>query len=83
MNVEAQTLRTNLRNTGRVVAFQSEVAKMKASRWLSENVTFVDPDGVEIDRALLRADQSENVDDAAVETEDAVEAPDPMEELDA
>jgi trigger factor len=59
MNVEADVLRENLRNTGRVVSFNAEVAKMKASRWLVENVTFVDPDGVEIDRELLRSDQSE------------------------
>ena len=37
-------LRTNLRDTGRVVSFHAEVAKMKASKWLSENVTFVDPE---------------------------------------
>jgi trigger factor len=58
MNVEADLLRENLRNSGRVVSFNAEVAKMKASRWLSDNVTFVDPDGVEIDRQLLREDQS-------------------------
>jgi hypothetical protein len=55
-------LRTNLRDTGRVVTFRSEVAKMKASRWLTEHVTYVDPEGVEIDRTLLTADQSENLD---------------------
>jgi trigger factor len=60
MGVDAEQLRTNLRDSGRVVAFNAEVAKMKASRWLQENVTFVDPDGVEIDRALLKADQSED-----------------------
>jgi trigger factor len=63
MGVDADKLRTNLRDSGRVVAFNAEVAKMKASRWLSDHVTFVDPDGVEIDRELLKADQSE---DAAV-----------------
>jgi trigger factor len=88
MNVEAEILRTNLRNTGRVVAFQAEVAKMKASRWLAENVTFVDPDGVEIDRALLRTDQSEIVEDDIVETETIeneveVDVADPGEEPDA
>jgi trigger factor len=62
MGVDADKLRTNLRDSGRVVAFNSEVAKMKASRWLSDHVTFVDPDGVEIDRELLKADQSEDVD---------------------
>ncbi|MHB1210433.1 MAG: trigger factor [Acidimicrobiales bacterium] len=62
MNADPELLRTNLRDTGRVVAFNAEVAKMKASRWLMDNVTFVDPDGLEIDRALLRADQSEELD---------------------
>lgn len=59
MNVDADVLRTNLRDTGRVTTFNAEVAKMKASRWLMDNVTFIDPDGIEIDRELLRADQSE------------------------
>jgi trigger factor len=59
MNVSADLLRTNLRESGRVANFHAEVAKPKASRWLSEHVTFVDPDGVEIDRELLRTDESE------------------------
>jgi trigger factor len=63
MNVEADILRTNLRDTGRVVTFQSEVAKMKASRWLNEHVTFIDPEGVEIDTALLQADESDESDE--------------------
>ena len=58
MSVSPDLLRTNLRETGRVVTFNAEVAKMKASRWLMENVTFVGPEGEEIDRELLRADQS-------------------------
>ncbi len=62
MGVEADLLRTNLRDTGRVVSFHAEVAKMKAARWLNDHVTFVDPDGVEIDRELLRTDQSEERD---------------------
>ena len=62
MKVTPDLLRTNLRDTGRVVTFRSEVAKMKASRWLTEHVTYVDPEGVEIDRTLLTADQSENLD---------------------
>jgi trigger factor len=53
---------TNLRDSGRTVAFNAEVAKMNASRWLHDHVTFVDPDGVEIDRDLLKADQSEDSD---------------------
>jgi trigger factor len=62
MGLEAEQLRNNLRDSGRVVAFNAEVAKMNASKWLQENVTFVDPNGVEIDRALLQADQSEVAD---------------------
>lgn len=58
MGVDVELLRNNLRESGRQVTFVAEVAKMKASRWLSDNVTFVDPDGVEIDRELLKADQS-------------------------
>jgi trigger factor len=64
MDVTADLLRTNLHDTGRVISFHSEVAKMKASKWLSENVTFVDPSGVAIDPAMLRVDQSKEMDDA-------------------
>jgi trigger factor len=62
MGSAEDTLRRNLRDTGRVVAFTAEVAKIKASRWLNDNVTYVDPTGVEIDRELLRADQSDTLD---------------------
>lgn len=62
MKVSADRLRTNLRDTGRVVTFRAEVAKMKASRWLTDHVTYVDPEGVEIDPNLLKADESEDVD---------------------
>jgi len=62
MNVTADLLRSNLRDTGRVITFRAEVAKMKASRWLTDNVTYVDPDGVEIDRTLLKTDQTEDLD---------------------
>jgi trigger factor len=62
MGVDADRLRTNLRDSGRVMAFNAEVAKTNASRWLQDHVTFVDPDGVEIDRALLKTDQSEEPD---------------------
>ncbi|MCU1363311.1 MAG: Trigger factor [Acidimicrobiaceae bacterium] len=62
MNTTPDRLRTNLRDTGRLITFHSEVAKMKASRWLKDHVTYVDPEGVEIDRALLQADQSEDAD---------------------
>ncbi|HUZ41220.1 MAG TPA: trigger factor [Acidimicrobiales bacterium] len=58
MGVSSDLLRTNLRDSGRVVSFAAEVSKMKASKWLSENVTYVDPEGVEIDNAMLRANQS-------------------------
>jgi trigger factor len=62
MKTTPETLRTNLRDTGRVITFRSEVAKMKASRWLNDHVTYVDPEGVEIDRTLLQTDQSEELD---------------------
>jgi trigger factor len=62
MNVSPDLLRTNLRETARVVTFHAEVAKMKASRWLMDNVTFVGPEGEEIDRELLRSDQSQESD---------------------
>ena len=62
MKVSADRLRTNLRDTGRVVTFRAEVAKMKASRWLTDHVTYVDPEGVEIDPNLLKADESEDAD---------------------
>lgn len=62
MGVEADLLRKNLRDTGRQITFNSEVAKMKASKWLNANVTFVDPDGVVIDSSLLEADQSNELD---------------------
>jgi len=63
MKVTADVLRTNLRDTGRVVTFRSEVAKMKASRWLNEHVTFIDPEGVEIDPGLLKVDESDESDE--------------------
>jgi len=62
MQVTSELLRTNLHDTGRAITFRSEVAKMKASRWLTDNVTYIDPDGVEIDRALLKTDQAEELD---------------------
>lgn len=65
MNAKPDVLRDNLRNSGRVVSFRAEVAKMKASRWLNEHVTYVDPEGVEIDRALFATDQSDGLDEAA------------------
>jgi trigger factor len=62
MDVSSDLLRENLRETGRAVTFRAEVAKMKASRWLTDHLTFVDPEGVEIDRELLRTDQSQELD---------------------
>lgn len=63
MSLEPAMLRQNLYDTGRVVAFESEVAKIKASKWLSEHVTFVDHLGIVIDRELLREDQSDETDE--------------------
>ena len=62
MGTTSEVLREKVHDSGRAVSFTAEVAKMKASRWLNDHVTFVDPDGVEIDRALLEADQSESLD---------------------
>lgn len=80
MGVTSDLLRENLRNSGRVVSFSAEVSKMKASKWLSENVTYVDPDGAEIDSAMLRADQSvgddETESDAAQSEDDGGEVVD-------
>jgi trigger factor len=62
MKVTPEVLRSNLRDTGRVVTFRAEVAKMKASKWLNDHVTYVDPEGVTIDPALLTTDEPEEVD---------------------
>ncbi len=62
MGVSPDVLRTNLRDTGRTVTFRSEVAKMKASRWLNDHVTFIDPEGVEIAPSLLEPDGTEGSD---------------------
>ncbi len=63
MSLSPDTLRDNLYKTGRVVAFESEGAKRKANKWLDEHVTFVDHLGIVIDRELLRADQSDEIDE--------------------
>jgi trigger factor len=76
MGVEADVLRDNLRNSGRVVSFSAEVSKMKASKWLSEHVTYVDPDGAEIDGAMLREDQSDEGDESTDDVEDTDEVTD-------
>ncbi len=54
---------------GRRAGFVAEVAKMKASKWLMENVSYVDPDGVDIDRDLLETDHSHD-DSAYGETDE-------------
>jgi trigger factor len=83
MGVSADLLRDNLRDSGRVVNFSAEVAKMKASKWLSENVVYVDPEGVEIDNAMLRADQSVEDDDTASDADDTGDETDESTEFDA
>lgn len=62
MAADAETLRQNLYESGRTYSFFAEVAKMKASKWLYENVTYVDALGLVIDRSLLAADQSDGDD---------------------
>ena len=64
MSVAPETLRDNLYQTGRVVSFRAEVAKMKATNWLNDNVVFVDHLGLVIDKSLLTQDQSVEDDDA-------------------
>jgi len=63
MSLTAQALRENLYKSGRVKSFDAEVAKIKANRWLGENVTFIDHLGIVIDRELLREDQSVEIDE--------------------
>ncbi|MEI6710590.1 MAG: hypothetical protein WCL17_06390, partial [Actinomycetota bacterium] len=62
MEVKTEVLRTNLYDSGRQVSFQAEVAKMKAQKWLEERVVYVDPEGVEINKDLLEADQTAGAD---------------------
>lgn len=59
MNVAAKMLADNLIETGRQVAFNAEVAKMKASRWLYDNVTYVDENGAELDKSLFSENQAD------------------------
>lgn len=63
MDLKSEVLRENLYKSGRVKSFDAEVAKIKANRWLSDNVTFVDHLGIVIDRELLREDQSVEIDE--------------------
>jgi trigger factor len=83
MGVAADLLRENLRDSGRVISFSTEVSKMKASKWLSENVTYVDPEGVEIDNAMLRTDQSEGTDETEVDEDETDAGPDESTDADA
>jgi trigger factor len=59
MNVTPELLRTNLEETGRKVAFYAEVAKMKSSRWLYDNVKYVDGNGAELDKELFTENQAD------------------------
>ena len=59
MGAEVEVLRENLRTNGRIAAFAAEIAKLKASRWLMDNVIYVDDTGAEIDRTLLETVQSD------------------------
>ncbi|MBW4030456.1 MAG: trigger factor [Acidobacteria bacterium] len=63
MDLTPDVLRENLYKSGRVKSFDAEVAKIKANKWLGENVTFVDHLGIVIDRELLREDQSVEIDE--------------------
>jgi trigger factor len=59
MNVTPELLRSNLEETGRKIAFYAEVAKMKASRWLYDNVKYVDGNGAELDKELFTDNQAD------------------------
>ncbi len=63
MNVTVERLRENLILGGRMSGFYSEVAKMKASRWLLENATYVDEEGIVIDKELLKSDEEQTSDE--------------------
>ena len=68
LKIKPDVLKDNLAHNGRTPAFIAEVAKMKASKWLLANVTYVDDAGAVIDASLLDADQSE--DDSAYGEDD-------------
>lgn len=59
MGADVDVLRENLRDSGRVIAFRAEVTKLKSSRWLYENVTYVDPTGAVIDKSLFESNQAD------------------------
>ncbi len=56
MATSADSLRTDLHESGRMSAFRAEVAKNKAGQWLRDHVTYVDPEGVAIDLSRLGDD---------------------------
>lgn len=62
MGAKAAVLKQNLISNGRIVSFIGEVGKMKANKWLMENVIFVDPLGNVIDREMLATDLSAELD---------------------
>jgi trigger factor len=59
MNETPEILSANLEETGRKIAFYAEVAKMKASRWLYDNVKYVDGNGAELDKELFAENQAD------------------------
>ena len=61
MGSTAAILRQNLVTNGRMPSYFGEVAKMKANRWLLENVIYVDALGNVIDRELLSTDVSDEL----------------------
>jgi trigger factor len=62
LEVSPGELRETLYLNGRLPAFYAEVAKVKASRWMMEHITYVDDAGAEIDRELLETDHSDDQD---------------------
>ena len=70
MATSAESLRTDLHESGRMSAFRAEVAKNKAARWLRDHVTYVDPEGVAIDLSRL-GDGDDDGDDDGDEPADA------------
>jgi len=61
MGSTAEILKKNLVTNGRLPSYFGEVAKMKANRWLLENVIYVDALGNVIDRELLSTDLSDEL----------------------
>jgi trigger factor len=61
MGSTAEILKKNLVTNGRLPSYFGEVAKMKANRWLLDNVIYVDALGNVIDRELLSTDLSDEL----------------------